>query len=176
MLFCDTGRLSFVRLPLAETWVVENCWLCALIRSSTSAGLKATLALSFWTASSNASSMAQWFLMMLIFGHVARSPESMAWCMKSFVGFESIRGKWAYEISGKIVISPEYFWLRTDTVLVKRFGRIPMSARVCIRCNASPLARCERLLSQVGPGATVEVDFLASSPIAASSLTRNGTT
>lgn len=65
--------------------------------------------------------------------------------MNSGEGFDSMRGKSAYDISGKMVISPEYFWLRTETVLVRRVGKTPSSIRVCIRCRASLLASCERL-------------------------------
>ena len=79
--------------------------------------------------------------MMLILGQVARSPPSIARCIKAGVGLDNIRGKSAYEISGKMVMSPEYLWLSTDTVLVKMLGKIPISANVCIRCSASLLAR-----------------------------------
>ena len=73
-------------------------------------------------------------------------------------------------------MSPEYFWLRTETVLVKMLGKMPISAKVCIRCNASPLARCERLLNHEEPGEIVEEGLLTSSPMASSSLMRKGTT
>ena len=119
--------------------------------------------------------MAQWFLIILILGHVARWPESIAWCMNSGVGFESMRGKSAYDISGKIVMSPEYFWLRTEMDFVRRLGRMPSSTRVCMRYKASPLASCERLSSQVWP-AVYEVAFKASSAIRFSSFMTKGTT
>ena len=135
-LVCERGRLTTLRLPILGS---EACR--GRILDSTSLGLKATLVRSFCTASSNANSIAQWFLIMLILGQVARSPPSMARCIKAGVGLDNIRGKSAYEISGKMVMSPEYFWLSTDTVLVKTLGKIPISAIVCIRCSASLLAR-----------------------------------
>lgn len=144
VLFCDNGRFTVVRLPLIPLPVFGVGWTCLFFRSSTSLGLKATRARSFWTASSSASSMAQWFWIIPILGQVARSPLSMDWRMNSGVGFDSIRGKSANEISGNMVMSPEYFWLRTDTVLVRILGKKPISAKVCILCNASPFARCDR--------------------------------
>lgn len=137
-LVCERGRFNRVRLRVSFLGS-EVCR--GRILDSTSLGLKATLARSFCTASSNASSIAQWFLMMLSLGQVARSPPSIALCIKAGVGLDSIRGNSAYEISGKIVMSPEYFWLSTDTVLVKTLGNIPISANVCIRCSVSLLAR-----------------------------------
>ena len=94
VLFCDNGLFTRVRLPpLIPLPVFEVGVICLFIRSSTSLGLKATRARSFCTASSSASSIAQWFLIMLILGQVARSPLSMAWRMNAGVGFESMRGK-----------------------------------------------------------------------------------
>lgn len=137
-LACDRGRFIPVRLRVP---FLASEGSRGRILNSTSLGLKATLARNFCTASSNANSIAQWFLMMLILGQVARSPPSIARCIKAGVGLDNIRGKSAYEISGKMVMSPEYFWLSTDTVLVKTLGNMPISANMCIRCNASLLAR-----------------------------------
>ena len=172
-LFCERGRLSRVHLwvPFLASEVSRGP-----ILNSTSLGLKATLARNFCTASSNANSIAQWFLIMLILGQVARSPASIARRIKVGVGLDSIRGKSAYEISGKMVISPEYLWLSTETALVRTLGKMPISANVCIRCSASLLARWEALLNHVGPGDIVSLDLVNSSPIAFSSLTRKGTT
>ena len=137
-LFCERGRFNRVRLRVPFLAPEVSC---GRILNSISLGLKATLAHNFCTASSNANSIAQWFLIMLILGQVARSPASIARCIKAGVGLDNIRGKSPYEISGKIVMSPEYFWLRTDTVLVRILGNMPTSAKVCIRCSASLLAR-----------------------------------
>ena len=94
VLCCDNGLFSLVRLPaLMPLLVFEDGCICLFIRSSTSLGLKATRARNFCTALSSANSMAQWFLIMLTLGQVARSPLSMACRMNSGVGFESIRGK-----------------------------------------------------------------------------------
>ncbi len=109
VLFCDNGRFAVVRLPLIPLLVFGVGWACLFIRSSTSLGLNAIRARSFCTASSSASSMAQWFRIIPILGQVARSPLSMDWRMNSGVGFDNIRGKCAYEISGRMVMSPEYF-------------------------------------------------------------------
>ncbi len=73
-------------------------------------------------------------------------------------------------------MSPEYFWLKTEIVLVKRFGKKPSSAMVFIRCKASPLASCERLSSHVGPGCREDVDCWASLATTPSSLMRKGMT
>lgn len=137
-LVCERGRLSLVRLRVPFL-AFEVCR--GRILNSTSLGLKATLARSFCTASSKANSIAQWFLIMPILGQVARSPPSIARCMKAGVGLDNIRGKSPYEISGKMVMSPEYLWLSTDIVFVNTLGKIPISANVCIRCSASLLAR-----------------------------------
>ena len=136
-LVCERGRLTRGRLRFS----LLGSEVCrGRILNSTSLGLKATLARSFCTASSNANSIAQWFLMMLILGQVARSPPSIARCIKAGVGLDNIRGKSPYDISGKMVISPEYLWLSTDTVLVNMLGKKPISANMCIRCSASLLA------------------------------------
>jgi len=92
LLFWDRGRRLLVLL-LTALWAADSLLAFVFRRSSTSLGLKTTLVRNLCTASSRASSMAQWFLIMLIFGQVALSPESIAWDMKSGVGFESIRGK-----------------------------------------------------------------------------------
>ena len=81
----------------------------------------------------------------------------MAFSISSGVGLDSMRGKSLYDISGKIVISPEYFWLRTETALVRALGKMPISAMVRIRCRASSLARWVALFSQDGPDG-VEAD------------------
>lgn len=86
----------------------------------------------------------------------------MAACMNSGVGFDNIVGKSVYDISGNIVISPEYFWLRTETAFVRVLGKMPSSDSICIRCSASPLAKWVMLSNQVGPDPTVGVDCCAS--------------
>lgn len=92
-------RVSELALEAADALCPKFTWL----------GLNTTLALSFCTASSSASSIAQWFFTLLNFGQVALSPQSIACTINVGVGFDSMRGKSAYDISGRMVMSPEYF-------------------------------------------------------------------
>lgn len=73
-------------------------------------------------------------------------------------------------------MSPEYFWLRTETALVKVLGKMPSSAMMCIRWRASPFARWVMLWTQLGPAVMVAEEWYASGVIESSSLKRKGTT
>lgn len=102
--------------------------------------LKTTLPLASPTASSSAISMLSAFFILLNFGHVARSPALIAPIMNSGVGLVNTSGNWLYGISGKIVMSPLYLWLKMLLALVNAVGKICRSASTCIRCNSSPFA------------------------------------
>lgn len=59
--------------------------------------------------------------------------------MNSAVRFFRSRETSSYGISGNIVMSPVYFWLKTDLAFVVIFEEKPNSASICILCSASPL-------------------------------------
>ncbi|KAG7141841.1 hypothetical protein HYQ46_007757 [Verticillium longisporum] len=73
--------------------------------------------------------MAHRSLILLSFGHVARSPRRHTRIIKSLVGLLRRPGSSFMLISGRILMSPEYFWLRTLRSLVARLGKKPISAR-----------------------------------------------
>ncbi len=96
-------------------------------RAARASGPKLALSLRVWMARINASSMATQFLIRKIRGHVARSPAIVASIMNSGVGFIIICKYSLGLISGKILMSPVYCWLKTDAQRYHLWGK-PRSA------------------------------------------------
>lgn len=65
-------------------------------------------ALAFWIKLSKEISIATWFCMRDIFGQVALCPVSRHPSIYSVVGLLKTLGKSAYDMAGKMLMSPEY--------------------------------------------------------------------